>query len=202
MTFASFPTGAPTADVVAALERDGAVILRDRTARMDDVARELGPWLDRPVEASPIDRNAFTGLGTLRTSGLIAKSPACRALVEDADVLALCDAVLGPQCARFQLSFTQAIAIGPGLSACRRPPRATTVALRAPSDVRPMLARHVLQHVPRCASGVRPNAPRIARSRLALLVGARSRAQAIHRDSTMYPFRRPGAKCSSTRSGR
>jgi ectoine hydroxylase-related dioxygenase (phytanoyl-CoA dioxygenase family) len=48
-------------------------------------------------------------------------------------VLALVDRVLGPQCARFQLSFTQAIAIGPG-----------------------------------------------------------ERGQAIHRDTSMYPFKRPG----------
>jgi ectoine hydroxylase-related dioxygenase (phytanoyl-CoA dioxygenase family) len=48
-------------------------------------------------------------------------------------VLELVDRTLGPQCARFQLSFTQAIKIGPG-----------------------------------------------------------ERAQAVHRDTTMYPFRRPG----------
>ena len=135
MSLARFAPGAPLASVLEALDEHGAVILLDRAApaRMDDVARELAPWLQLPAGASPLGNNAFTGMQTLRTSALVAKSPACRALVMDPDVLAICDAVLGPQCARFQLSFTQAIAIAPG-----------------------------------------------------------ERAQALHRDSTMYPFRRPG----------
>jgi hypothetical protein len=122
-------------DRFAALERDGYVIL-ERAAPaplMDEVARELAPWLERPVDQSPLGNNPFTGMRTLRTSALIAKSRACGELALHPDVLALVDRVLGPQCARFQLSFTQAIKIGPG-----------------------------------------------------------ERAQAIHRDTTMYPFRRPG----------
>jgi ectoine hydroxylase-related dioxygenase (phytanoyl-CoA dioxygenase family) len=77
--------------------------------------------------------NVFTGMRTLRTSALIRKSRACGELATNPVVLGLVDRVLGPQCARFQLSFTQAIKIGPG-----------------------------------------------------------ERAQAVHRDTTMYPFRRPG----------
>jgi ectoine hydroxylase-related dioxygenase (phytanoyl-CoA dioxygenase family) len=130
-----FAPGAPHAEIQAALDQDGAVILTDRAAPalLDAIARELAPWLDRPIDDSPLHRNAFTGLRTLRTSALVAKSPGCRALVMDPDVLALVEAVLGPQCARVQLSFTQAIRIGPGEA-----------------------------------------------------------AQVTHRDSTMYPFRRPG----------
>jgi hypothetical protein len=118
-----------------ALDRDGYVIL-ERAAPaslMDAIARELAPWLSLPVAESPLPHNPFTGFRTLRTSALIAKSPACGQLAMHPRVLELVERVLGPQCARFQLSFTQAIQIGPG-----------------------------------------------------------ERAQSIHRDTTMYPFRRPG----------
>jgi hypothetical protein len=130
-----FPPAAPHDEILAALDRDGAVVLEDRApaAALDAIEAELAPWLDRPVDASPLGNNAFTGLRTLRTSALIAKSAGCRALVQHDDVLAIMDAVLGPQCARFQLSFTQAIKIGAGEA-----------------------------------------------------------AQAAHRDTMMYPFRRPG----------
>lgn len=132
---AHFPNAAPHDELLAALDRDGAIVLDGRAApaQLDLIARELAPWLDRPVDRSPLGNNAFTGMRTLRTSALIAKSAGCRELAQADEVLAIADAVLGPQCARFQLSFTQAIKIGPGEA-----------------------------------------------------------AQAIHRDSTMYPFRRPG----------
>jgi ectoine hydroxylase-related dioxygenase (phytanoyl-CoA dioxygenase family) len=126
---------ASTVDALTALARDGVVVLEralpvEVLARADD---ELAPWLSRPVEESPVSRNAFTGMSTLRTSALIAKSRACGELAMAPRVLELVDGVLGPQCARFQLSFTQAIAIGPG-----------------------------------------------------------ERPQALHRDTSMYPLKRPG----------
>ena len=118
-----------------ALERDGAVILEGAAplGLVDAARAELSPWLGIPVTESPMGNNVFTGMRTLRTSALIRKSRACGELAMNPVVLELVDRVLGPQCARFQLSFTQAIAIGPG-----------------------------------------------------------ERAQAIHRDTTMYPLRRPG----------
>ncbi len=88
--------------------------------------------LERPVDKSPPGNNAFTGMKTLRTSALIRKSKACGALAMSPLVMSVIDRVLGPQCARFQLSFSQAISIGAG-----------------------------------------------------------ERAQAIHRDSSKYPFKRP-----------
>jgi hypothetical protein len=119
----------------AALDRDGAIII-EQLASLDTLARassELAPWLARPVDQSWIPNTRFTGMKTLRTSGLIGKSRTAGELASMKLVLELIDRVLGPQCNRFQLSFTQAIAIGPG-----------------------------------------------------------ERAQALHRDTAMYPFRRPG----------
>jgi hypothetical protein len=122
-------------DAFSTLDRDGYVILERAApaALMDQITGELAPWLARPVDQSPLPNNPFTGFRTLRTSALIAKSRGCGELALHPQVLELVERVLGPQCARFQLSFTQAIKIGPG-----------------------------------------------------------ERAQAIHRDTTMYPFRRPG----------
>jgi hypothetical protein len=123
------------ADDFTTLDRDGYVILPELApgSLLEEIERDLSPWLARPPEQSPLPNNPFTGFRTLRTSALIAKSRACGELAMHGRVLDLVERVLGPQCARFQLSFTQAIKIAPG-----------------------------------------------------------ERAQAIHRDTTMYPFRRPG----------
>jgi ectoine hydroxylase-related dioxygenase (phytanoyl-CoA dioxygenase family) len=123
------------AAIFEALDRDGAVVLGlPGGAELVDAARaELAPWLSLPTGESPMGNNPFTGMKTLRTSALIRKSRACGALALSPPVLEVVDRVLGPQCARFQLSFTQAIAIAPG-----------------------------------------------------------ERAQFVHRDTTMYPLRRPG----------
>lgn len=122
-------------EIFEALERDGAVVLElpGGAERVDAARVELAPWLSLPTGESPMGNNPFTGMKTLRTSALIRKSRACGALALTPPVLAVVDRVLGPQCARFQLSFTQAIAIAPG-----------------------------------------------------------ERAQIVHRDTTMYPLRRPG----------
>lgn len=131
----AFDASASPAVISEALERDGAVVVAGLAADelLDEAQRELSSWLDRPVGESPMGNNAFTGFRTLRTSALIRKSRACGVLAMNDLVLDLVDRILGPQCARFQLSFTQAIAIGPG-----------------------------------------------------------ERAQLVHRDTTMYPLRRPG----------
>jgi ectoine hydroxylase-related dioxygenase (phytanoyl-CoA dioxygenase family) len=136
MNLESFSHDADVIEVCEALERDGAVVMRGAPGAgelVDEARAELAPWLSLPVGESPMGNNAFTGLKTLRTSALIRKSRACGALAMSAPVLAVVDRVLGPQCSRFQLSFTQAISIAPG-----------------------------------------------------------ERAQVVHRDTTMYPFRRPG----------
>jgi ectoine hydroxylase-related dioxygenase (phytanoyl-CoA dioxygenase family) len=102
--------------LVAILERDGAVIVRGLASatQMERARAELAPWLELPVDESPLGNDRFKGMRTLRTSGLLAKSPACRELATTARVLEVLDRVLGPQCATYQLSWTQAIRIAPG----------------------------------------------------------------------------------------
>lgn len=105
--------------LVAILERDGAVILEGlaSVAQMERAREELAPWLELPVEASPLGNDRFKGMRTLRTSSLLAKSAACRELAMTPRVLEVLDRVLGPQCATYQLSWTQAIRIAPGEAA-------------------------------------------------------------------------------------
>lgn len=103
---------APAAEIVAVLERDGALILDDAlpVAEVDALVAELRPW----VEATPTGRDSFTGAQTTRTGALVARSPRTRPLVMDARILALCDAVLKPNCHRYQLHLAQMIRIMPG----------------------------------------------------------------------------------------
>jgi ectoine hydroxylase-related dioxygenase (phytanoyl-CoA dioxygenase family) len=106
------PADAPAAEVVAVLDRDGALILDDvlPQAEVDALVAELRPY----VEATPTGRDAFTGAQTTRTGALVARSPRTRPLILDARMLALCDAVLKPNCHRYQLHLAQVIRIMPG----------------------------------------------------------------------------------------
>lgn len=106
------PADAPAAEIVAVLERDGALILDDAlaAAEVDALVAELAPY----VAATPTGRDSFTGAQTTRTGALVARSPRTRPLVMDARILALCDAVLKPNCHRYQLHLAQLIRIMPG----------------------------------------------------------------------------------------
>jgi hypothetical protein len=109
------PADAPAAEIVAVLARDGALVLDDAlaAAEVDALVAELRPW----VEATSPGRDSFTGAQTTRTGALVARSPLCRAVVMDARILALCEAVLKPNCHRYQLHLAQLIRIMPGQAA-------------------------------------------------------------------------------------
>ena len=138
MTLKHFTQNSDLKIVLATLNDEGAVIIDNLTSpeNMDQIASELHPWLGKSVDQSPMNNDKFRGFQTLRTSGLIGKSQACGKLALDPTVAKLMDGILGPQCADYQLSWTQAIKIGPG-------------------EV----------------------------------------AQLPHRDTYMYPFKRPGPEC-------
>jgi len=109
------PADAPAAEIAAVLDRDGALILDEAlpVAAADALVAELRPY----VEATAPGRDSFTGARTTRTGALVARSPLSRPLVMDARVLALCEAVLKPNCHRFQLHLAQVIRIMPGQTA-------------------------------------------------------------------------------------
>ena len=83
------------------------------------VLAELMPY----VEATAPGRDGFTGYRTTRTGALVARSPACRTLVLDPLVRAMCDAVLLPNCERYQLHLTQVIRIMGGQAGPADPSR-------------------------------------------------------------------------------
>ena len=108
----SLPRGAPTDAVAEVLARDGCAILERLAdeATMDAVAADLAPDIAR----TPTGAGEFVGHKTRRTHTVLVSSPAAGALALHPAIAALTDAVLGPWCARYQLSSAAAIAIGPG----------------------------------------------------------------------------------------
>lgn len=110
-----FPADAPAAEILAVLDRDGALILDDvlPSAEVDALAAELAPYVD----ATPTGSDGFTGHRTTRTGALVARSPLMRPLVTDPRILALCDGLLIPNCHRYHLHLAQLIRILPGQGA-------------------------------------------------------------------------------------
>lgn len=106
------PATAAPEDVVALLKRDGALIVTD-VLSSDDLSRilsETQPYID----ATENGRDDFTGHLTTRTGALVARSPACRALVMNGMVTDAANIFLKPFCERIQLHLTQIIRIKPG----------------------------------------------------------------------------------------
>ncbi|KPF66926.1 phytanoyl-CoA dioxygenase [alpha proteobacterium AAP81b] len=108
----TFAPDTPPETLAAALRRDGAIIVRDvmPAGLREKLTAEITPY----VEATPNGRDEFTGALTTRTGALVARSPATRELLQHPTILALCDAILKPNCERYQLHLTQVIRIRPG----------------------------------------------------------------------------------------
>ncbi|MCP9273270.1 phytanoyl-CoA dioxygenase family protein [Mycolicibacterium arenosum] len=107
------PTTSPE-EISDLLRRDGYVIVDDLASAelMDAIEDELAPHLD----ATPLGYNAMIGRRTRRTGALVARSPACRTLIQNPTMMAVCGDFLGHASA-FQLMLTQVISIEPGESA-------------------------------------------------------------------------------------
>lgn len=112
---------APTADLVGALEEHGVAVVRDLLSA-DQLARfnaELDPLLK---VAAPDHDNAFVnddlagffGSRTRHVLGVAAKSEVfATEVLAHPLLLAVCDAVLLPSCARYQLNLAHVIDRGP-----------------------------------------------------------------------------------------
>src|SRR5262245_3321694 len=104
---ASLPNTATPEEVVAALERDGCVIVRELldSATVDALRAELAPYLkqtpsgggssDTASGFGETQTDVFLGFRTKRSSSLVAKSRTYASLVTHPLMLAVCDAVLG-----------------------------------------------------------------------------------------------------------
>jgi ectoine hydroxylase-related dioxygenase (phytanoyl-CoA dioxygenase family) len=98
-------------DLASALAEQGCAVVEELAppSLLARAREELQPWLD----ATACGRDGFAGRRTRRTGGLVARSPACRELVQHPLVLATVRSVLS-HATTIQLHLTQAIAIGPG----------------------------------------------------------------------------------------
>ncbi|MFO0996893.1 MAG: phytanoyl-CoA dioxygenase family protein [Alphaproteobacteria bacterium] len=112
MTLVTLAATSKPEAVVATLRRDGAVILGSLAppSAMDRIVAETAPWFQR----SPVGQDDFRGYRTRRVGALIARAPSIHGLVLDPLVLAVAEGLLLRHCARIQLTYTQAIRLGPG----------------------------------------------------------------------------------------
>ncbi|XOV90365.1 MAG: phytanoyl-CoA dioxygenase family protein [Pseudomonadota bacterium] len=108
----TFPAATDRADILRAMDADGACILEGllTTADADRVIAEVMPF----VEATRYGGDDFSGRHTRRTGALVARSPACRDIVANGNILALATDFLSPYSEKIQLHLTQTIFIGPG----------------------------------------------------------------------------------------
>lgn len=108
------PADTPAEDIADHLRRDGYVIVDNlaTASLMDAIDDELAPYF----AATPLGYNAMIGTKTRRTGALVARSPACRTLIQNPTMMGVCGDFLGHASA-FQLMLTQVISIEPGESA-------------------------------------------------------------------------------------
>ena len=101
--------------MLAALRRDGAIILRRaiEPSLAAVVAGELRPWFDREGRQTESD---FNGYSTLRVGSIVARSPSVPPLIAHPALLALADAILLPNCLNYQIGSTTGVEILPGES--------------------------------------------------------------------------------------
>jgi len=103
----------PVEEIMAILDRDGAVILERAldSETMDAVQSELFPYMQRAYKGE----GDFWGFETKRIAALVAKSPTfARRVAPHPKVMEVMDRLLLPRCERYHLHVTQAVAIGPG----------------------------------------------------------------------------------------
>ena len=100
--------------VVECLREFGYVIIEGLAPDMTRQAeQELAPYFER----APVGTGSFTGERTQRVARLVARSQACRELVEHPLVLGAVRKLFERQCYHAQLALTQAIRVHPGAAA-------------------------------------------------------------------------------------
>ncbi len=114
---------ASSAEVVDVLNRDGCVVVKSLAdpKMCDRLEEELAPFLEARKNEVPINApygyEDFLPAKTRRIVGVIAKSRAYRALVTHPLIMSVCDAMLLPSCANYQLCTTAVLVPDPGSKA-------------------------------------------------------------------------------------
>jgi ectoine hydroxylase-related dioxygenase (phytanoyl-CoA dioxygenase family) len=111
-TVERLPQDTPVDKVMEVIRRDGAVILTGMlsSGQISALTKELMPF----IAATKVGRETFSGYKTTRTGALAARSPKSHALILDRRILAICDAVLLPNCERYHINVNHVIRIMPG----------------------------------------------------------------------------------------
>ncbi len=109
----SFERDVDTAEVVAALQRDGAVAVREQVDPevVDRVLADLREPFDQEGQRS---QDVFNGFKTLRLNAILARSRASAELVGHPRVIEVADAILLPHCVNYRIGSLTAIEIHPG----------------------------------------------------------------------------------------
>jgi ectoine hydroxylase-related dioxygenase (phytanoyl-CoA dioxygenase family) len=119
----SLPATASSAEVVDVLSEHGCVVVKSLAdpQTCDLLEQELAPFLsarqDEPPINAPYGYADFLPAKTRRIVGVIAKSLAYRTLVTHPLVIAVCDAMLLPSCANYQLCTSAVLVPDPGSKA-------------------------------------------------------------------------------------
>lgn len=102
-------------DIAAAMERDGACIIRDMLPpeKLKALQDETAPWIEQTADGL----DDWSGRKTKRTGGLIARCASVREIAVNPLILGVANATLGPYCSKIQLNITQLITILPGQAA-------------------------------------------------------------------------------------
>jgi ectoine hydroxylase-related dioxygenase (phytanoyl-CoA dioxygenase family) len=112
------PADGPIDDAIATLDEDGVVVLDDL---LDvDLLQRFNAELDPLLDSSPRKflnpaMEFFFGANTRHITGVPAKSRIfSEEVLINPTLLGICDAVLGPSCARYQLNLAHVLDRGPG----------------------------------------------------------------------------------------
>jgi ectoine hydroxylase-related dioxygenase (phytanoyl-CoA dioxygenase family) len=102
-----------THKVVAALQRDGAVVVKEQVA--PEIVDQVQTDLREPFDTlGKFDQNRFNGYKTLRLNSILALSRTSAELVGHSRVLEVADAILLPHCVNYRIGSLTAIEIHPG----------------------------------------------------------------------------------------
>ena len=108
-----FDRDATSADVVEALRRDGAAIVKNQIE--DKIADAVLAELRKPFDdLGKFDESEFNGYKTLRVSSILRISPTSAKLVAHPRVLEVADAIMLPHCLNYRIGSLTAIEIYPG----------------------------------------------------------------------------------------
>jgi len=108
-----FDPDVDTADIIKALQRDGAAVVRNQVGPevTDAILTELRKPFD---EVGKCDESDFNGYKTLRVSGILGISPTSAELVAHPRAMEVADAILLAHCLNYRIGSLTAIEIHPG----------------------------------------------------------------------------------------